>query len=47
MSTLEKMLNVRLSEETRAKLAQLMNATGRTKSFLTVEALDAYLEQQS
>ena len=47
MPMLEKILNVRLPQETHTKLAQLTKATGRSKSFLTVEALDAYLEQQS
>jgi predicted transcriptional regulator len=47
MPTLEEILNVRLPEERYAKLAQLTTATGRTKSFLTVEALDAYPDQQS
>jgi predicted transcriptional regulator len=28
-------------------LAQLTKATGRTKSFLAVEALNAYLDQQA
>jgi RHH-type transcriptional regulator, rel operon repressor / antitoxin RelB len=43
-ATLEKTLNVRLPEATHAKLAQL---TRRTKSFLAVEALDAYIDQQT
>jgi RHH-type transcriptional regulator, rel operon repressor / antitoxin RelB len=46
-ATLEKSLNVRLPESTHARLAQLTRATGRTKSFLAVEALDAYIDQQN
>ena len=46
MKTLEKTLNVRLPEGTHTRLAQLTEATGRTKSFLAVEALEAYIEQQ-
>jgi predicted transcriptional regulator len=46
-ATLEKTLNVRLPEATHAKLAQLTRVTGRTKSFLAVEALDAYIDQQT
>jgi RHH-type transcriptional regulator, rel operon repressor / antitoxin RelB len=47
MKTLEKTLNVRLPSDTHARLAQLTLATGRTKSFLAVEALEAYLSQQA
>ena len=47
MQTLGKTLNVRLPESTYSRLAQLTKATGRTKSFLAVEALDAYLDQQA
>lgn len=46
-ATLEKSLNVRLPESTHARLTQLTRATGRTKSFLAVEALDAYIDQQN
>ncbi|MBC3833712.1 ribbon-helix-helix protein, CopG family [Undibacterium amnicola] len=42
----EKPLNVRLPTELAAQLDALTKATGRTKSFLTVEALEAYIEQQ-
>ena len=47
MPTLEKMLNVRLADATHARLASLTKVTGRSKSFLTVEALEAYIEQQA
>lgn len=47
MPTLEKMLNVRLPQATHTRLEQLTKATGRTKSFLAVEALEAYIEQQA
>jgi RHH-type rel operon transcriptional repressor/antitoxin RelB len=47
MPTLEKTLNVRLPASTFAGLAKLTEATGRTKSFLAVEALEAYISQQS
>lgn len=47
MNTLEKMLNVRLPQGTYARLTQLTQATGRTKSFLAVEALEAYISQQA
>ena len=47
MPTLEKMLNVRLPDATHARLASLTKVTGRSKSFLTVEALEAYIEQQA
>ncbi len=46
-TTLEKTLNVRLPEATHNKLAQLTRVTGRTKSFLAVEALEAYIDQQT
>lgn len=47
MPTLAKMLNVRLPDATHSKLAALTSVTGRSKSFLTVEALEAYMEQQA
>lgn len=47
MQTLEKTLNVRLPEATHSRLAELTKASARTKSFLAVEALDAYLDQQA
>lgn len=47
MQTLEKTLNIRLPEATHTRLAQLTQSTGRTKSFLAVEALNAYLDQQA
>ncbi len=42
-STAEKILNVRLPVELHGQLEQLVQATGRSKSFLTVEALKSYL----
>ena len=46
MSTAEKILNVRLPVELHSQLEQLVHATGRTKSFLTVEALRRYVNQE-
>lgn len=40
----EKSLNVRLPLELAGQLDALTKATGRTKSFLTVEALRGYIE---
>ena len=45
-TTTEKSLNVRLPTELADQLEALTKATGRTKSFLAVEALGAYIEQQ-
>lgn len=39
-------LNVRLPTELAGQLDALTKATGRSKSFLAVEALGAYIEQQ-
>ena len=48
MSTVaEKPLNVRLPIELASQLEALTKATGRTKSFLAVEALRGYIEAQS
>lgn len=46
MPTAEKILNVRLPAELHGQLEQLVQATGRTKSFLTVEALKRYVDQE-
>lgn len=46
MPTLEKVLNVRLPVSTYKNLSKLTLSTGRTKSFLTGEALDSYISQQ-
>ena len=46
MSTSEKILNVRLPVELHGQLAQLVQATGRSKSFLAVEALKSYVSQE-
>ena len=46
MSTSEKILNVRLPVELHGQLEQLVQATGRSKSFLTVEALKSYVSQE-
>ena len=47
MTTAEKVLNVRLPTDLHSQLERLVQATGRTKSFLTVEALKGYVEQES
>lgn len=47
MTTAEKMLNVRLPADLHSQLERLVQATGRTKSFLTVEALKGYVEQEN
>jgi predicted transcriptional regulator len=46
MSTAEKILNVRLPVELHGQLEQLVQATGRSKSFLTIEALKSYVRQE-
>lgn len=46
MPTAEKILNVRLPIELHGQLEQLVQATGRSKSFLTVEALKSYVNQE-
>jgi predicted transcriptional regulator len=46
MSAAEKILNVRLPVELHGQLEQLVLATGRSKSFLTVEALKSYVSQE-
>ena len=46
MSTAEKILNVRLPVELHGQLERLVQATGRSKSFLTVEALRSYVSQE-
>ena len=46
MTTTEKILNVRLPADLHGQLEQLVQATGRTKSFLTVEALKSYVSQE-
>lgn len=46
MTNAEKILNVRLPAELHGQLEQLVLATGRTKSFLTVEALKRYVDQE-
>lgn len=43
----EKILNVRLPAELAGQLEALTKATGRTKSFLTVEALRGYINAES
>jgi RHH-type rel operon transcriptional repressor/antitoxin RelB len=47
MSTLDKALNVRLPEQLHAQLTELTRVTGRSKSFLAIEALEAYISHQS
>jgi predicted transcriptional regulator len=46
MATADKILNVRLPVELHGQLEQLVQATGRSKSFLTVEALKSYVNQE-
>lgn len=46
MSTAEKILNVRLPLELHSQLEQLVQATGRSKSFLAIEALKGYVSQE-
>lgn len=41
-----KILNVRLPADLHGQLEQLLQATGRTKSFLTIEALKSYVSQE-
>lgn len=43
----EKMLNVRLPADLHGKLEQLTKATGRTKSFLAIEALRGYIATEA
>jgi RHH-type transcriptional regulator, rel operon repressor / antitoxin RelB len=43
----EKMLNVRLPNELHESLSRLTKATGRTKSFLAVEALRGYIAAEA
>ena len=42
-----KTINVRVPEALHAQLEALAQATTRTKSFLTIEALKAYLDNES
>lgn len=46
MATAEKILNVRLPADLHGRLEQLVQATGRSKSFLAVEALKSYVGQE-
>ena len=46
-TTTEKPLNVRLPSDLASQLEALTKATGRTKSFLTVEALRGYIQAES
>jgi len=46
MAAAEKILNVRLPADLHGQLEQLVQATGRTKSFLTIEALKSYVSQE-
>ncbi len=45
--TAEKTLNVRIPSEVHDQLERLTRATGRSKSFLAMEALQAYLTAQA
>ena len=46
MPTAEKILKVRVLAELHGQLEQLVQATGRTKSFLTIEALKSDVGQE-
>ncbi len=46
MASVEKILSVRLPARLQAQLEQLAQATGRSKSFLTIEALKSYVDQE-
>ena len=39
--------SLRLNAETKKKLEQLANATGRSKAFLALDAIEKYIETQS
>ncbi|MGD9581315.1 MAG: CopG family ribbon-helix-helix protein [Vampirovibrionia bacterium] len=39
--------SLRLPEETRSKLEQISSATGRTKSFIAIEAINNYCDLQA
>lgn len=47
MTTAEKILNVRLPLDISGQLDSLVQATGRSKSFLALEALKNYLSAES
>jgi RHH-type rel operon transcriptional repressor/antitoxin RelB len=47
MTTAEKILNVRLPLDISGQLEELVRATGRSKSFLALEALKNYLSAES
>ncbi len=42
-----KTINVRIPEQLYLQMEELARATARTKSFLTMEALKAYVERES
>lgn len=46
-ATAEKTLNVRIPSEVHDQLERLTKATGRSKSFLAMEALQTYLSAQA
>lgn len=39
--------SLRLSKETKSKLEQLAKATGRSKAYLAIEAIEKYLDIES
>jgi len=47
MNTTGASLSVRLPSDLNSQLERLVRATGRTKSFITVEAIKNYLGQES
>lgn len=46
MTTAEKILSVRLPADLHGQLEQLVQATGRSKRSLTIEALRSYVSQE-
>lgn len=46
MSSAERILNVRLPVEPHGQLEQWVQATGRSKGFLSVETLKSYVSQE-
>lgn len=40
-------MSIRLSDEMAQTLASLAQATGRSKSYLTIDALEGYLEREA
>jgi RHH-type transcriptional regulator, rel operon repressor / antitoxin RelB len=47
MLAMEKTLNLRIPSDVHEQLSELTRATGRSKSFLALEALQSYLSYQT